>query len=216
MSCSLATTNSLADPSLWVRAGRGRVFEFYATTDELQLWLNRYLPEPHGPYALVGSDLLRSGPRFEESPFACSISELVPCMSGAKRPRNVLFIQSASLSPSLENAPASDFRRWCSLNGLINVQHGFVDNNGQDVSVIGIVDQIRCIETGETRKHSRYLSIFNALKRALVKHLIYSTVRVGRDGESHESTSLRMSQGAVDAHRAGVAFRDQPGRLISR
>jgi hypothetical protein len=183
----------------WYRVG-GHRLQFYATDAEIAEWLLETLPEPLGPYSVVGSEW-KDGWR---QPFELPLEEIMTALETHRGTIN-WWIRSHALSPDV---PAGDDERQ-SYGGLILVQFGSERNGRVRESSIAVVDRLRHAETGEERRQPEYLRIFERLRRSMRKRLVVETAYTFPDGRV--SAHSRMTARAADAHRRGeVTFNADP------
>ena len=100
----------------------------------------------------------------------------------------------------------------CALNGFVELQHGATLGSKlffgkRDCSRIGFVDKIRNTVTNEMRRHDEYFEIFQHLKKAIRRSLVYSTFNTFLDGHIEEDKRVQlMTEKAFQAARAGLQF----------
>jgi hypothetical protein len=214
---------AIQDHDRWMRVGKGRELQFFATDEEVQAWLVHALPPQYAPYHLVGADKVKQDRFFTEAPFECEIFSLINCMRGTEDVRYNFWIRSEVLTPKLPLTQGFGLTKLFSYNGLVLLQHGLMLRNlyefGQPLkraaSRIAVVDKVRNLETGEGRHHQGYLEVYKALHRTISQALIYSSIVQDANGLEREDTRLqRMTQAAVHAYQAGFPFTNAPGRVL--
>lgn len=152
----------------WLREGRGKTFQCFATAEELVEILSMALPVQFAPYSLLGTCLVKEGKTYQHDYLSGSISDF-PLL----RARGIqqFFIRSQVLSGELLITHGSNLDHLCVANGLINLQQGSLAKSLPNETHIGLVDKVRNTLTGELRQHADYLKIFNAIKQAVQKQL---------------------------------------------
>ena len=207
----------IVDTEAWERVGRGKGLQFFATDEEMQGWVSGCTPERYRPYYLVGSDLVREGGAYVQRPFRYPSDELIRCLREAPEgsARFDAFLMSERLTPALGLRRGMDVQGICAFNGFVLLQHGRVRDGRRESSSVAIVHRVRNLDTGEERRNERYLEVYEALRKAIRKALVYSSIQTGPDGTEYEDTRLeRMTLGAVRSHEEGVPFRNRPGRPL--
>jgi hypothetical protein len=204
----------ITDVQHWVRVGRGRSLQFFATDEEVQSWLC-HLPEKYKPYYIVGFDRVKAERTYVDQFFRCEMSALLECMNAREPKRWNFWIQSEAITPDIERG----YEGWLDLlftrNGLVHLQHGMIRKDRRDASSVGIVDKVRNLNTGALQEHQEYLEVFYALRKLIKKALCYSAIVHFPDGSQYEDTSLRLfTDGAVRAHEDGMLFTRTPGRPL--
>jgi len=149
----------------WLREGRGKTFQFFATAEETVEILGTALPVQFAPYSIFGTFLVKAGKFYKHDYLSGPITDF-PLF----RARGIwqFFIQSQVLSSELLITPGSNIDHLCVANGLINLQQGSLAKSLPNETHIGLVDKVRNTVTGELRQHADYLKIFNAIKRAVL------------------------------------------------
>lgn len=210
---SIEVSPLLSHPGDWMRIGRGRSLQFFATDEEVETWLRSSLPVEYGPFRLVdaqGSLRGRSGVKR----VIWDVSEFLEQL-GSYGSSTIVHIWSEALTPNLLSEVVDDFSAACSLSGLPSLDHGYVRKGMQESSSLAMVERIQNKETGEIREHSGYRKVYNRLSRAIKKSLCYSTFHRFADGSEEEDTSLRrMTEAAAQAHGNGIVFTARPGRRL--
>ncbi len=183
----------------WFRKGRGRTFQFYITDKEISIILTDRILKDFAPYSIIGMTMHQVAPNdFRERLEEVYISELISLTS---RSLWQFFIKSQILSEYLDLGTADI--GIMSLNGLINLQHGWKRRGKVKTSSLGIVDQIIDSRTGGVLIHSSYLLVYKSLVSAVKKILRFRVKEVWRDGSQHISKYPVMSQDVADLWRKG-------------
>jgi len=213
------------DVDSWFRLGRGHGFEFYATDNEVQEWLLTILPAEYAPYRLVGADSIKEGRIYVEHPFSCKVGEFLQCRQAVGELRTQFWLLSTVLTPALPLQPGAWLTAMYSYNGLINIQHGWMQRDpvhrtrplAKTVSAIGLVDRVYHRDTNEVRRHEAYLHLFNIMKRAIRKSLVYTSLLIGPDDVEQEQVSGPFwTEGARQEYEGGLPFmRARPGPRVS-
>lgn len=214
----------IEDLDQWARAGRGREFQFYATGEEVQHWMQEALPAECEPYFLVGADRVEENGVYIDEPFKCEIENLLECIGPSVNPRHSFWIWSLKLTPNLPLQRGIWIDKLCSYNGLILLQHGLMVEDRRDparhvrrkASRIAITDKVRNLESGAVHVHYGYLSVFEQLRRIAKKSLVYTSIIRDQEGKERESRSPMWTEGAVNGYLAGHPFWDSPGQLVSK
>jgi hypothetical protein len=205
----------IRDLNNWKRVGQGKALQFFATDAEVHQWLLDCIPGEYLPYRLVGADLTPRDLRYVEKPFACELDELQPLPSTPGSPRSMFFIWSENLTPDLFDECPESFSAYCSLNGLVALEHGGIRHHKREPSSLMIVDRVRNQQTGMTREHREYRRIYNSLARCVKRALCYSTILRFRDGTEEEDTKvLLMTELAAQAYGDGFSFQRAPSRRL--
>jgi hypothetical protein len=213
----MADTQPVYDIAHWDRVGRGKTLQFIATDEEVRAWLLESLPAEYQPYFLVGMDLVKEArKKYLRVPFRFPLANISQCLDDPGNRRHQFWILSERISPSLRFRKGDPIDAICSINGLVEVYHGFTYKDGRrGESWIGIVDRVRRVITKEIRRHDSYLKIYSALKSTISCALVYSTIHTFANGsEIEDSELIRMTAAAVRAYEAGVPFFYKPGRLL--
>jgi len=129
-----------------------------------------------------------------------------------------LWVWSQRLTPDLPTDLRDEentLSMLCSANGLVAIQRGLTRDAGLEPFALGITHKIFNPDAGRVVTHTGYLQIFDALRKAIRKKLVYSSIRVFPDGTRLEDTRLqRMTAAAVKAYKSGVRFANLPGRYL--
>jgi hypothetical protein len=183
----------------WYRVG-GKTLQFYATDDEIAELLLEALPDDFGPYAVLGAEWREN----QWVPHEYPLEEITIPFTRHRSANH--WIRSDVLSPGL-TAQDETHVAW---SGLIEVQLGFVRPDGRlEEASIAIVDRIRHEHTGQERRFTEYLKIFERLRRSMRKRLVVETERVNPDGNIYGDWP--MTPRAADAHvRGEVRFYADP------
>jgi hypothetical protein len=210
-----------ADLDSWFRLGHGHGFEFFATDEEVQNWLLSLLPAAYAPYRLVGADLIKEGRVYVEHPFSCEVAGFLQCRYATVEPRWDFWLLSTVLTPDLPLVPGPGLTKMLSFNGLLSLQHGLQWEDpvhrtrppAKGESSLGLVDRVYRVDSDEVRQHEAYLRLLNAVKRAIRKSLLYTTVPIGPDDVEGEPVSTPLwTEGARREYEAGIPFfRARPG-----
>jgi hypothetical protein len=210
-----------ADLDSWFRLGHGHMFQFYATDDEVQNWLLSVLPEAYAPYRLVGTDLIKEGRVYVEHPFSCELAGFLQCRYALAEPRWDFWLLSTVLTPDLPLATGPLLTNMYSFNGLINLQHASMLEDpvhrtrplAKNECSLGLVDRVYRVDSDEVRQHEAYLRLFNTVKRAIRKSLIYTTIPIWPDDvEGAPESSPLWTEGARREYESGIPyFRARPG-----
>ena len=213
----LATPHdAISDPDSWYRVGHGRTFEFYATDHDVERWLANSLPPEYEPYSLVGYDIAGRGRTARRLPFRCPITRFTECRTHTEM-RTQFWIWSTVLTPDLPLIADSPIHSYCSLNGLVMLYHGSTDPDGRRrPSLLSVVGRVRNEQTGEERRHDGYLRIFQSLRTAISRDLVYATRRLRSGGLGAETDEIRMTEDAAKSHGNRVLFQASPGRRLER
>jgi hypothetical protein len=196
MSSSLGTSIFIGatEKEYWFRKGRGRTLQFYVTDNEISTILTDRILKDFAPYSIIGMTMYQVAPNdFRERLEEVHISELISLTS---RSLWQFFIKSQVLSEYLYLGTAD--LGLMSLNGLINLQHGWKRRGMVQTSSLGIVDQIIDSRTGGVLIHSNYLLVYKSLVSAVKKILRFRVKEVWRDGSQHISKYPVMSQDVAD------------------
>ena len=156
------------DPDHWYRVGRGRYFEFRAEDGQVIDLLHEALPKHYAPYTLVMIELIKQGKVYVETARESQISDL-PLLCSPKTWD--FFVRSEILSPGVEFQHVESPSRFCSFNGMINLQHGQEHKGTRLRSTIGIVERVAKESSDEIVEHREYMEVFEALKRAFRPYL---------------------------------------------
>lgn len=199
----------------WERVGRGRDISFFCTAEEVQWWLNHALPAKFEPYVILGAVKVKQGRYYVDEAFQFKPEEFLAERLGPEGNRWSFSIVSTRLTPNPTFGPKTSVDSTCSLNGLVELQHGLTHKGRECASSIGMVDVIRSRRTGKVVKHDAYLQVYLALARVVRKALCYSTIRTFPDGSENERTDMElMTCGAVEAYERGYRFACRPGRRL--
>jgi len=204
----------LYDTNTWFRTSRGKVLQFYALDEEVEVALSDALLSKYGPYIIAGSVMVKQDKRYIQEAFFCGLEEFRELR---KKGLWKFFVLSKELTPDLKVAPGDDVSAILSLNGLVNLQQGLITKGKWCDSSIGVVNRVANSVTNEGLYHEGYVEIFNALKRRLKKILVYTTVSTWLTGERHESKSILMSEGFAEKCRRGeIIAWASPGRPLKK
>lgn len=157
-------TQLILDVENWFRLGRGRGFDFRIVTDQLVSLLKCVLRTEYAPYSLIVVELVKRGDVYVEQAHEGDILDL----SAVSSPDQwQFFIRSCVLTGDIDFGKMKEPLRFCSFNGLINLQHGRVIHGNPDASSIGIVDRVATNMGDRVVQHVDYLKIFQGLRRSL-------------------------------------------------
>jgi hypothetical protein len=183
----------------WYRVG-GHRLNFYAADSEIAEWLLEMLPATFSPYSVIGQEW-RDG---HWEPFEYPVDEIASAFEAHRGAVN-WWIRSDVLSPRL---PAGDDKRH-NFGGLILVQLGRERDGCLDAASIAVVDRLRHEVSGEERRQTEYMRIFERLRRSMRKRLVVGTTRTLPNGTVREDWP--MTARAADAHTRGeVTFAAKP------
>lgn len=205
----------VSSPREWVRVGRGKELQFFATDQDIEEWLSDGLASEYQPYEAVEirSDELSSAPAARRIPLASLANHL------ATRPdfANV-WLRSRAIPDTfkLEEVDATQLEDACACNGYVILQHGLMFRGKKDVSRIAIIEEIAHAANPELRiKHAEYRKVFRSLARRIEQGLAYGTVWTYPDGRREQDDRLqRWTEGAVREAQRGVIFVNAPGRRL--
>lgn len=213
----------IEDPKNWMRVGRGRELQFFATDEDVQRWLTEALPQQFAPYLLAGVDKIKEGRSYSDRPFQCSAPELLPCIKRDGSPRSLFWLASLGLTPELQPERAVNLSAYYSFNGLILLNHGSLVIDYRDparrlhrpASRITIGERVRHVETGEERFQEGYALIFQALHQHIRRDLLYSSIHYDKQGNEWEDICGSLwTAAAVRQYEEGVAYQCRPSRLF--
>ncbi|HIE00552.1 MAG TPA: hypothetical protein EYP59_09720 [Thiotrichaceae bacterium] len=154
----------ILDLDNWIRQGSGKIFQFMATDEQLIEILHASLPTQFAPYSILATFMSKEGKIYKQSSFSVQLPDFLP-----KKHQGLwqFFIQSHVLCPDLPISEVLQLDRLFAFNGLINLQHGRLSKGVCQKSSIGVVEQLKNLNTGELLKYKESVKIFNALKKAL-------------------------------------------------
>ena len=196
----------------WVRAGRGRSFQFYACDEEVLQLLQSSLPQGLGPYSLIGTYVEAIG-RTPIHRFVTAAVGEFPTL----RAKGIwqFFLRSWQATPTLDLPADATLAACLSLYGMVSIQHGCTLKGQWQWSSIGLVNRIRNTFTEELVAHESYEQLFRTLKPRIRKILQYATEHMMPDGSVQESTSLRMSRQFAERCNSGeILAKDRVGRTL--
>ena len=155
----------------WGRVGHGRIFDFFATWEEMQGWLLTELPDEYGPYQLVGLDRVkRKGPSYLTVVYRYGISELKKALIQVPRGsvqshRRFIRIWAKGLTPEAPSHNELKMESFFAFNGMIAI-----DSGGSGCACVGIqyTPIVMNDETGEKVTHKEYEDIFNRDRKSVV------------------------------------------------
>lgn len=151
----------LWDVENWYRVGHGRGFSYRASSEEVVSVLRGVLPKEYEPYLLVNVNLVKQGKVYVEKATTHAIEELVQIAT----PKNWdFFILSRAISGDVDPSQATRPGPFCSLNGMLNLQHRGASGS------LGIVGKVSNELTGEVVEHVEYMKVYNALLRGFKRH----------------------------------------------
>lgn len=186
-------------------------------------WLS-YLRSTH-PIDWWGADSIKEGRIYVENPFSCEVAEFLQRRQAVGELRTQFWLLSTVLTPALPLQPGAWLTAMYSYNGLINLQHGWVQRDpvhrarplAKTTSAIGVVDRVYHRDSSEVRQHEAYLRLFNIMKRAIRKSLVYATILIGPDDvEQGQVSGPFWTEGAKQEYEGGVPFmRARPGPPLS-
>jgi len=204
----------------WYGCGRGRRLDFYATDDELQEWLLRHLPAEYEPYRLLAVIPRQQSRRvWIWSTSQWDISELRQVVDDGWGAGFInLWIWSMSLTPGLPIGISDRYGRLddlCGMNGLVNLQRLTRGDGAREPLSMSILPTFVNVRTRRRLQHKEYLQIFEKLRKAIKRQLVYSSIHVFPDGRQLEDSRCpRMTEAAVRAYRSGARLANLPGRYV--
>jgi hypothetical protein len=209
-----APRRQILDPREWSRVG-GRELQFFATDDEVRGYLNE-LPSEFGPYDTLGSTLLPNpggSPPYRSEPYVCAIDEHFERLArGMAIPSNI-FVRPAALVPALPIADGGrDIDAWCTVNGVVLLQHGWTRSGKREASRIAICDKMDSA-AGQRIHLKEQAKVFDHLKRRIRRDLKFASIRVYKGGIADESTHQMMTSAAAELAKTGF-FVSTPGRMV--
>ena len=190
----------------WYREGRGRGLDFYACDEELAEVLQVGLPKPYAPYSLVGSYVEKQGREYVHRYVERAVTDFLDLRSGGIW---YFFLRSAAITPSLTLCDGRCADRDLSFSGLLNIQHGSVRKGKRGKSRLGIVNKVQNERTNELIVHKEYERVFNALRAAIRKRLVYTSVLVTLDGRRIDSKWPTMTELFAARCQSGELVADQ-------
>ncbi len=209
----LSVRSLVVDTKSWLRRG-GHRFDFFATDEDVQSWLNSGLLEGYEPYSLCGASRRLEGGIVEQDTFMIRPGDF--WMHRKSNPSNwEYWIFSEKLTPVggiRDQLKAID--RVASVNGLVLLQHGSYNRDKLDCSSLCVVDKLVHSGTLEEMEFEEYLKIFTRLKRVIKKDLKYSTRHVYPNGAVVEDERLLMTEKAAAAIEDGVRYINDVGRRL--
>ncbi len=211
---------SPAELGQWVRTTPGLSIQFFALCEELQGWIMECLPPDLGPYALVTVT-----PRTIQQSVQVWVArqwrlwELRDIVSfGWGKDFVHLWLVSNTLTPVLPieiSDNENTIVRVYALNGFVNLQRFVGVDGALGALSVGMVHKFVNVQTHMVIEHTGYVRVFEDLRRAIKKKLVYSSIHVFPDGSRFEETRFqRMTAGAVEAYKSGVRFANLPGRYL--
>ncbi len=193
----------------WIRAGRGKSFQFFATDQEVAHLLQISLPSEYRPYSIVSYEIVREGNNYMQIPIFCEMHDFLKIR---KTGLWQFFIRSHLLTPTLPVNRGESVLGVCATNGLVNLQQGCVLKKKFCESSIGVVDKISNKHTGEVIHHTEYANAFNTLKKAIRSILRYTSTHTWKNGQVEESKDVLMSEEIVQQYWSGnVVLSAVPG-----
>ena len=209
----MTSNPAIIDPSDWRRFKRGKMLQFFASDEEVQVWLDTGLLAQYAPYFIAYSRLQYDGTPGDVVDWIgpedfLRVRETLP---GVSR----FWVGSELLSGQLPEAFAKGRPDpLFAVNGLLLLQHGFIFKGRIDASAIGITDRIERVENHEVRTHQEYVQIFQNLSSRIKRDLRYSTIDQLSGTEEEDDRLVLMTEGAKRASESGVPFASRPGRLL--
>ncbi|MBC7351482.1 MAG: hypothetical protein H5U08_03905 [Thermogutta sp.] len=140
----------------WYRLGRGRVFDFRATGEQVVQALQAGLPEQWAPYVLVNVIRVKRDKTYEPQVSYYAIEEL-PAVATEENWQ--FFVMSKVISGNIDVSAVGNPDSFCSLNGMIILFYPKYPS-------LGIVNKVECCNTGEIIEHTEYFQIYRKLARA--------------------------------------------------
>ena len=214
------------DPGIWWRCSRGHGIDFYSSNEELTGFF-RDLPWDTDLYLFrmarwksVDGYYEKSKSSRKSTLVSCemSVQEWVECVARGDVPASNSFLHPTFLCarPSDNNNKGTSVEKWCSINGMIELQA--IDPPGGRLGQrsIGIVSLIENRLTGERHRHERQLELFKSLKKRIRRKLTHASRPIFMDGSiGEEDRSVRMTDAAVELARAGRVAA-VPGRRLKK
>ena len=179
----------------WSKIGRGRIFDFYATDEEMVQFLRKSLEREESSFSLIWVDLPFYGNVQKRIGRESPIEDLVKLKEIGVRQ---FFLNSSGSANFLEvDVSAADTSNW-SLSGLPIIYQGLGSRGPLNFSSIGIVERIGKIGSDEELHHEEYARIFRKIKSHIKKHLKYRLISKDQDGDFVESKSKLITEGVAE------------------
>jgi hypothetical protein len=205
----------------WRRMKGGSRFQFFATDAEIQEWLETSLIEQYAPYSIVGCDVVKSDTRwkaYNRVVFVCDPADFIACQRATSPPRSIFFLCSLSLTPDIDSILVRAEETQFALNGFVQLIQGHRLRDGRlDESSLAVNASVMNVSTGEERRYPEYVRVFQALRRAIRKALVYSSVYTFPDGsEIEDIRKVKMTAGVFHNYQIGERYLRRPGRYIGQ
>jgi len=204
----------LHDSSSWRRKGIGRRFDFFATDDDIQSWLNLGLPLEYRSYFLCGPSLGKQSATAANAGFIIGPEDFLQHREREASDWEYWLFSEKLTSLNAIRSRLTEIDRMASINGLVLLQHGQYNREKMDASSLCVVDKVVNINTLEERQFKEYLGIYNSLKRVIKADLVYSTKHVFPDGKVLEDERLLMTENVVASINNGARYINDVGRAL--
>ncbi|WP_422858991.1 hypothetical protein ACOKFD_16905 [Flagellimonas sp. S174] len=173
------------------RKGRGKVFQFYITDDELKEVLDRINKKRYGILSLIVI--------IENESCDYNYLEYPLEYFWKDKPQNVntFFIRDKKLTPNIDLPKDSeDLSKYYMYNGLIRISHGGQRKGYQQQSNIMFVDSyFRIVNPTEVYENKEYSRLFGTLKKEINFFLKFKGNHIGKSGKIYESKTKNVSEG---------------------
>jgi hypothetical protein len=203
----------------WDRIGRGHAFSFYVTCEELRFVLHEMQITSNGFHSIIAFERVWMTDRYVDKVEILHSNEI---RNEATPHRWKYFLWNKTDYPEIDFANFSQIDKGCSLNGLVELQHGLqVRRKGESLrresaSSVEVLNRVRNSTTGEERNYEGSFKLWKSLKLELAKILRYSIVHRYLDGRVTESEAPMMSEEFAQALRKGSLVADVEAGVYHR
>ena len=198
----------LKDVDCWYRKGRGRGIDFVANDQEFVQIVLEGVPDRYAPFDLIGHTWQQVSKKlYKHVPFVYPLDELPLVFADHDDTLIQLFVRSHVAHQEVDVSNLDYIDRYCSLNGMIALQHYRDFADVKRSSSIGLVDKVEHELTEEVREYKDAYAIFRSLKRRARKEVVYADMYNDLAGNEIIDTKYDLwTEGAKRLYDQGVKF----------
>lgn len=203
----------ITDLEKWQRLG-GSGYQFFATDDEINYFLQAQLPDEFAPFSLITFDRVNKHGIVSDVPI---LKDIRAFLDLRERSYWNIYLRSLKLFPLLDMNKYRFIDDYLLLNGVISLHHGLITRpGGWDRSFMSYSDKIWNIETKEIILHKESKKLFNILKRRLRKMMMYHTYFIDKLGKKRDTRVLMTEKFAELVNSGAIKTMAIPGDLIKK
>jgi len=207
-----------SDCEYWYKTGRGHVFQFLATPDEVVGIINDNLPKEYAPYRIEYLTSVEKDGTYRKEYRSILPDELPAAHADFGDDFADFWLRSLKLTPDLTIDPELwTAERTLSMNSFIEIRFALPGDEIRFPASISVIEKWEKPLTDEflVIERPEYYEIFKALKRNLRKRLCYSTLIWHITNRAYvEWDSMLMTEGFKRKIEEEGIIRLKPGKQL--